>query len=146
MWRASRWIAGAALALLAASPTLADGPKPPPAQFAVTVVRASTQPGKIDPDATRLNELLARKGLRFGSLEVLEKRRETLKLGQIGSVDTPNGRSYRFRPIDRNQEGFLVSVDWGTSHGDIRMREGVPFILGGQPHAGGQLVVVLEVK
>jgi hypothetical protein len=137
---------GAALAVSLAGPALADGPKPPPAKFAVTVVRASTEPGKIDPDARRLNDLLARKGLRFGSLEVLEKRNETLKLGQIGSVDTPNGRSYRFRPVDRNEQGFLVSVDWGTSHGDIRMREGVPFILGGQPHEGGQLVVVLEVR
>ena len=133
------------LAILALGvPASADPPKPP-AKFEVTVLRASMDPGGVDPRAARLNQLLAKRGINFNTIRVVDHQRETLEVGQIGAVGTPNGREYRFRPIDRSGEGFLVSVDWGTSRGDFRMSRGVPLILGGQPHEGGQLVVVLEV-
>lgn len=134
-----------AVAWLAAGPAApADAPKPP-AQFEVTVLRASQEPGGIDPDAQRLNKLLAKRGFSFGSLRVVGRSRATLKLGEIGGAMTPNGREFRFRPLDRNDSGFLVAVDWGTTRGDFRMERKVPLILGGQPHDGGQLVVVLEL-
>lgn len=136
-----------ALALLTASGAGAanDAPKAP-AKFDVTVLRASQEPGGIDPQAERLNKLLAKRGFSFGSLRVVGESNATLRLGEIGAAMTPNGREFRFRPLDRNASGFLVAVDWGTTRGDFRMEPGVPLIVGGQPHQGGQLVVVLELE
>ncbi len=145
-WRRGGRAVACVLAVLAGvAPASGDSPKSP-ARFEVTVLRASSDPGGVDPQAARLNKLLAKRGISFGSLRVVEHQRETLKLGEIGTVGTPNGKQYRFRPLDRSDEGFLVAVDWGTSRGDFRMSRGVPLILGGQPHQGGQLVVVLEVE
>lgn len=117
----------------------------PPARFEVTVLRATIEPGTVDPQAERLHKLLAKRGLVFGSLRVVAEKRDALRLGQIGGVMTPNGKEYRYRPLDRGQTGFLVAVDWGTTRGDFRMEPGVPLILGGQPKDGGQLWVVLEL-
>jgi len=117
-----------------------------PARFEVTVLRAALEPGGIDPDAARLHKLLARRGLSYGTLRVVAHQRDALMLGEIGSVMTPNGRAYRYRPLDRGETGFLVAVDWGTTRGDFRMEPGVPLILGGQPKDGGQLWVVLELR
>jgi len=124
----------------------APGPRKAPARFEVTVLRAALEPGGIDPDAARLHKLLARRGLSYGTLRVVAHQRGALMLGEIGSVMTPNGRAYRYRPLDRGETGFLVAVDWGTTRGDFRMVPGVPLILGGQPKDGSQLWVVLELR
>lgn len=150
------WVLGlcASLALVTAggaaeaqqlAPGAADA-TPAPAQFEVTVLRATAEPGAIDAQAERLHKLLSKRGLVFGSLRVTAHREEVLKLGQIGAVMTPNGKEYRFRPLDRSASGFLVAIDWGSTRGDFRMEPGVPLILGGQPNDGGQLVVVLELN
>lgn len=136
---------GGALAQDQFAPSVA-GAKKAPARFEVTVLHARLEPGAIDPDARRLHKLLARRGLSYGTLRVVGHQREALMLGEIGSVMTPNGRAYRFRPLDRSASGFLVAVDWGTTRGDFRMEPGVPLILGGQPKDGGQLWVVLELN
>jgi hypothetical protein len=118
-----------------------------PARFEVTVLRAELAKGEIDPQAQRLHKLLAKRGLSYGTLRVVANERPALMLGEIGAVMTPNGREYRFRPLDRGEAGgFLVAVDWGTTRGDFRMEPGVPLILGGQPKAGGTLWVVLELR
>jgi hypothetical protein len=102
--------------------------------------------GVIDPQAARLHRLLARRGLSYGTLRVVATARESLMLGEIGAVMTPNGQEYRFRPLDRGETGFLVAVDWGSTRGDFRMEPGVPLVLGGQPKDGAQLWVVLELR
>ena len=118
-----------------------------PARFEVTVLRAELEHGEIDPQAQRLHKLLAKRGLSYGTLRVVANERAALMLGEIGAVMTPNGREYRFRPLDRGEAGgFLVAVDWGTTRGDFRMEPGVPLILGGQPKDGGTLWVVLELR
>jgi hypothetical protein len=117
-----------------------------PARFEVTVLRAELAKGTIDPAAERLHKLLAKRGLSYGTLRVVAHQRDALLLGQIGSVMTPNGTAYRYRPLDRGENGFLVAVDWGSTRGDFRMETGVPLILGGPPKDGGQLWVVLELR
>lgn len=118
-----------------------------PARFEVTVLRAELAKGRIDPQAERLHKLLAKRGLSYGTLRVVANERAALRLGEIGAIGTPNGREYRFRPLDRGDAGgFLVAVDWGTTRGDFRMEPGVPLVLGGQPKDGGQLWVVLELR
>ena len=117
-----------------------------PARFEVTVLRATLVKGVIDPQAERLHKLLAKRGLAYGTLRVVAHQQDALALGEIGSVMTPNGKAYRFRPLDRGDTGFLVAVDWGTTRGDFRMEPGVPLILGGQPKDRGQLWVVLELR
>ncbi len=127
----------------AAAPTTA---RKAPARFEVTVLRATLAKGVIDPQAERLHKLLAKRGLAYGTLRVVAHQRDALALGEIGAVMTPNGKAYRFRPLDRGDTGFLVAVDWGSTRGDFRMEPGVPLILGGQPKDGGQLWVVLELR
>jgi len=131
-----------------AQPIGTAGPAPKqPARFEVTVLRAELAKGTIDPQARRLHQLLAKRGLSYGTLRVVANERTALMLGEIGAVMTPNGKEYRFRPLDRGNAGrFLVAVDWGTTRGDFRMEPGVPLILGGQPKDGGQLWVVLELR
>ena len=116
-----------------------------PARFEVTVLRAELAKGVVDPQAARLHKLLAKRGLAYGTLRVVDHQQSALRLGEIGAVATP-GQEYRFRPLDRGDTGFLVAVDWGTTRGDFRMEPGVPLILGGQPKDGGQLWVVLELR
>jgi len=137
--------AGASAQELAPAPGSAPTRKAP-AQFEVTVLRAALEPGGIDPDAARLHKLLAKRGLAYGTLRVVAHEREALMLGQIGAVMTPNGKEYRYRPLDRGENGFLVAVDWGSTRGDFRMKPGVPLVLGGQPKDGDQLWVVLELR
>jgi hypothetical protein len=118
-----------------------------PARFEVTVLRAELAKGAIDPQAERLHQLLAKRGLAYGTLRVVAHQQNALMLGEIGAVMTPNGKEYRFRPLDRGAAGgFLVAVDWGSTRGDFRMEPGVPLVLGGQPKDGGQLWVVLELR
>jgi hypothetical protein len=140
--------AGAAAAQDFAQPAgTSTAPRKQPARFEVTVLRAELAQGRIDPQAERLHRLLAKRGLSYGTLRVVANQRDALMLGEIGSVMTPNGKPYRFRPLDRGETGgFLVAVDWGTTRGDFRMEPGVPLLLGGQPKDGGQLWVVLELR
>jgi hypothetical protein len=129
-----------------AQPASAVPARKAPARFEVTVLRATLEKGVIDPQAERLHRLLAKRGLAYGTLRVVANQRDALMLGEIGAVMTPNGKEYRFRPLDRGDSGFLVAVDWGSTRGDFRMEPGVPLILGGQPKDGGQLWVVLELR
>lgn len=156
--RAAACLCGLGLALAAAAASAQDFAQPAsasagvqapkqPARFEVTVLRAELAKGKIDPAAERLHKLLAKRGLSYGTLRVVANERAALRLGEIGAVATPNGREYRFRPLDREDGGgFLVAVDWGTTRGDFRMEPGVPLVLGGQPKDSGQLWVVLELR
>ena len=117
-----------------------------PLAFAVTVLQVSDQPGPVDPSprAQRLHALLSPK-IRYESLHVLAVRRLRVPLEGIGEVRLPTGQTFRFRPIDASGSGVLVAVDLkGTMQGDFRIPPGKPLVLGGPPHEGGQLVVVLE--
>ena len=128
-------------------PAAAQGKVPKrPARFEASVLSARTERGVIDPAAARLHKLLARRGISYGSLRVVAQHESTLMLGDIDSVMTPNGKAFRFRPLDRGDTGFLVAVDWGSTRGDFRMEPGVPLILGGQPKDGALLWVVLELR
>lgn len=130
-----------------AQPAAADAPaRKAPARFEVTVLRAELAKGAIDPQAERLHNLLAKRGLAYGTLRVVAHQRKDLMLGEIGAVMTPTGKEYRFRPLDRGDTGFLVAIDWGSNRGDFRMEPGVPVMLGGQPKDGGQIWVVLELR
>ncbi len=162
MWwaEAKRWFLAGACALALGSgatgasaqeqfaPSLAAeaSPRKQPARFEVTVLRAELAKGAIDADAARLHQLLAKRGLSYGTLRVVGRERAALMLGEIGAIATPTGKEYRFRPLDRGDSGFLVAVDWGSTRGDFRMEPGVPLFLGGQPKDGGQIWVVLELR
>ncbi len=117
-----------------------------PARFEVTVLQAKRAPGVVDAQARRVNELLAKRGLSYGTLRVFAHQRDELMLGEIGAVMTPNGKPYRFRPLDRGDTGFLVAIDWGSTKVDYRIEPGVPFLVGGQPADGYQLWVMLELN
>jgi hypothetical protein len=134
------WVA--ALALLVAAPALAE--EKPPVPFRVTVLHASPESGGVARGAERFDRLL-RDSVRYESLRVLESRREEVRLNEIGRVEMPAGRAFRFRPIGRGDRGVLVAIDWET-RGDFRLRRGRPLVIGGLDYQGGKLVVVLEAE
>jgi hypothetical protein len=116
-----------------------------PLGFQITVLNASPEPGGIDPAAQRFNRLLGAK-VRYESLTVVSSTRQETAFDQIGSVSLPDGSSFRYRPIDQSDRGVLVAVDWQkTAQGDFHLPAGKPLIFGGAAHAGGQLVVILEM-
>jgi hypothetical protein len=136
----------AGLALALSIGARADAQAKPPVPFQVTVLQTTEKAGPIDPRAERWNQLLEKK-IRYGSLHLVQSQQLTVALDGIGSVTLPTGKEFRFRPIDVGPGGVLVAVDLkGTVDGDFRIPRGKPLIIGGQPHGGGQLVVVLEAS
>lgn len=143
---ASWGLFAAELGLVLMIGVVANAQSKPPVLFQVTVLQASEKPGPIDPRAARWNQLLEKK-IRYGSLQVVQSQQLAVAVDGIGSVKLPTGRDFRFRPIDVGSNGVLVAVDLkGTVQGDFRIPRGKPLIIGGQPHGGGQLVVVLEAS
>ncbi|MDJ0786708.1 MAG: hypothetical protein QNK05_07855 [Myxococcota bacterium] len=115
--------------------------------FEISVVEVSPEAGGVqkDPRAQRYDRLLGKK-LRYESLEVLSTEKRKLALEQTGQLGLPTGKKLRLRPLDRGPQGVLVAVDLdATAQGDFRIPRGKPLLLGGQPHRGGQLFVVIEV-
>ncbi len=141
--RFSRHIAVALLiALTAAAPALAEDK--PPVPFVVTVLHASPETGGVEDGAEAYDRLL-RESIRYESLRVLESHQIEVQLNEIGTVEMPVGRAFRFRPIGRGDRGVLVAIDWET-RGDFRLRRGQPLVLGGLDYQGGKLVVILEAE
>jgi len=131
---AAGWLAAAALPAHAAGDA-----------YAVTVLVVSEDPGGVDPGAARFDRIL-RKRLRYESLRLVSRQHRSVARDEIGTVPVPGAPTFRFRPIDSSDKGTLVSVEWGATRGDFRLRRGKPLILGGPATAGGELVVVLESR
>ena len=129
-------------ALLAGSPAWSQGER----RFTVkvTVAEISNAEGKIDARAKRL-DLKLREKFRYNSLMVIEERRLTLELDEVGSVKLPNGQMFRVRPLDLGDRGLLMAVGWeGEVMMDMRAPNNHLLVIGGPSHGDGQLVVSIE--
>jgi hypothetical protein len=138
-----RALAAAAIGLL-----LAAGPAS--AQTAagvaieVMVSHISNRPGDIDPAGRKLDRKL-RDQFRYESLRVLENRRLSLKLDEVGTVRLPSGKRLRVRPLQVGERGVLVAVSIeGTLQTDLRIRNGHLVVIGAEPYKDGKLVISLE--
>ena len=129
-------------ALLAASPAWSQAER----RFTVkvTVAEISDAEGKIDERAKRL-DLNLRKKFKYNSLRVIQERRLTLGIDEVGSVKLPGGRMFRVRPLNLGDRGLLMAVGWeGEVMMDMRAPNNHLLVIGGPAHDDGQLVVSIE--
>ena len=134
--------AAAVVLLLAAGPTSAQNAGR--VEIDVMISHISNRPGDIDPAGRKLDREL-RDQFRYESLRVLESRRLSLRLDEVGSVDLPNGKPLRVRPLQVGERGVLVAVAIeGTLQTDLRVRNGHLVVIGAEPYEDGRLVISLE--
>lgn len=132
----------ALLSFAAPRPALADDPY----ELKVTVASISDAQGEIDPKGQHLDEKL-RKKFRYNSLKVLESRELSLKMDEVGSIDLPDGQVFRVRPMNLDDRGLLMSVEWeGAVMMDMRAQRDHLVVIGGPQFRGGQLVVGIEPR
>jgi hypothetical protein len=143
--RLSSPIVGAlAAGLLLAAAAAAPAEPPRRVSIDVTVSHALDAEGTIDPRAAELDTLL-KPQFRYGGLKVLQEERLNLALDQVGTLQLPNGRKFRVRPLDIGPEGVLLSVSvQGTLWTDMRVRNGHPVVIGAERYEAGKLVIRLQ--
>jgi hypothetical protein len=118
----------------------------PPRRIAidVTVSHALDAQGAIDPRGLELDAHLKQQ-FRYGGLKVLQVERLKLALDEVGTLQLPNGRKFRVRPLDVGSEGVLLSVSvQGTLWTDMRVRNGHLVVIGAERYQDGKLVIGLE--
>ncbi len=110
----------------------------------LTVSHASAQPGPVDPAAARLHQSL-RNEFRYESLRVIERRRLSLRTGEIGGLELPSGKRVRVRPLHMGPGGVLLAVDIeNTLHTDMRLTDRRPVVIGIDRYDGGKLILTVE--
>jgi hypothetical protein len=121
-------------------------PADPPRRIAidVTVSHALDAQGAIDPRGVELDAHL-KPQFKYGGLKVLQVERLNLALDEVGTLQLPNGRKFRVRPLDVGSEGVLLSVSvQGTLWTDMRVRNGHLVVIGAERYQDGKLVIGLE--
>jgi hypothetical protein len=139
---AGLWVVVLLGALLAGSPAWSQAER----HFSVkvTVAEISNAEGKIDKRAERLDRNLREK-FKYKSLRVIQERRLTLGLDEVGSVKLPNGRMFRVQPLNVDDRGLLMAVGWeGEVMMDMRAPSNHLLVIGGPTHGDDQLVVSIE--
>jgi hypothetical protein len=140
----------AALALCAGAAS-ADPPgskregKGKPIQMRMMVTRLSNDGRGVDPKARDLESKLSSQGIRYDSAEVLQKKRLKLGVDEVHTIDLPNGRKARVRPLHQDADGVLMAVDVeGSSKADVRAKKNHTVIFSAGPYQDGKLVFSLE--
>jgi len=142
----------AALAVLAlgtavsADPQKAEKPKKRSSiPMRVMVTHLSNQGRGIDAGAQDLENKLSNQGIHYDSAQVLQKKRMKLKMNEVRTIDLPNGRKARVRPMHQGADGVLMAVDVdGASKADVRARPNHTVIFSAGPYDDGKLVLSLE--
>ena len=126
------------------------GPAVAPAQQArsihvdVMVSQIFQEPGPIDPRASRLDAQL-RGEFRYESLRVLQQKRLTLALNELGRLSLPNGSELQLRPLSLSDRGVLMAVAvQGSVQSDMQIPSGHLVAIGAGQFEGGKLVISLE--
>jgi hypothetical protein len=137
-------IAGVVVALTVPGSTSAQGPAGDRVPVNVMVVQTSNTKGEVDPRAQELHEKL-RKQLRYRSMRVIQEQRVDLQMNQVGTVDLPDGRKVRMRPLHKGAKGVLMAVDvQGAVKLDARARNHHKVVIGAGEYQNGNLAVSIE--
>jgi hypothetical protein len=137
-------LAALAAALAAPGSTRAQGPASERVPVNVMVVQTSNEKGSIDPRAHELHEKL-KKQLRYRSMRVLQEQRVDLEMNQVGTVDLPDGRKVRMRPLHKGVKGVLMAVDvQGAVKLDARAPNHHKVVIGAGEYGDGNLAVSIE--
>jgi hypothetical protein len=110
----------------------------------VMIVHTSEGDGGVDPRARELDEKL--KGqLRYKSMRVIQEQRVDLEMNQVGSVDLPDGRKVRMRPLHKGTKGVLMALDvQGAVKLDARAPNHHKVVIGAGEYEDGNLAVSIE--
>ena len=148
---AGRLAAALALVALCAGAASADPPGPKkegkgkPVQMRMMVTRLSNDGRGVDPKAKELSSKLSSQGIRYDSAEVLQKKQLKLGVDEVHTIDLPNGRKARVRPLHQDADGVLMAVDVeGSSKADVRAKKNHTVIFSAGPYQDGKLVFSLE--
>jgi len=110
----------------------------------VMIVQTSNQKGEVDPRAQELHQKL-KKQLRYKSMRVIQEQRVDLEMNQVGTVDLPDGRKVRMRPLHKGAKGVLMAVDvQGAVKLDARARNHHKVVIGAGEYQNGNLAVSIE--
>jgi len=110
----------------------------------VMVVHTSNRKGEVDPRAQELHETL-RKQLRYKSMRVIQEQRVDLEMNRVGTVDLPDGRKVRMRPLHKGAKGVLMAVDvQGAVKLDARAPNHHKVVIGAGEYENGNLAVSIE--
>ncbi len=117
-----------------------------PIEVELMVVHVSDEPGGIDARGQKLHGKL-KDQFRYQSLEVLETRTLRLLANQVGSVELPNGKRVRVRPLQLDDASALLAVEVeGAVKTDVRVKNGHLVVIGAERYRGGKLVVSLQPR
>jgi hypothetical protein len=110
----------------------------------VIVVHTSDGEGGVDPRARDLDAKL-KKQLRYKSMRVLQEERVDLQINQVGTLQLPDGRNLRMRPIHKGAKGVLMAVDLqGAVKLDARAPNHHKVVIGAGEYQDGNLAVSIE--
>ena len=133
----------AGLALLPVG--LASAQETPEVRVRLTLIRASTSPGPIDPAAEVLYQRLQKQQFRYQSLRVIKKHRLRMAMREERRVVLPTGGSLRLRPLERRPKGLMIKLAIeGRLDTRIMLRPEKHVVIGAGPIEGGQLIVQIE--
>jgi hypothetical protein len=108
------------------------------------VIQLSQQPGPIDARAQRLHEKLHAQ-FRYESLRVLQRERLSLAVDELASLQLPNGRTFRLRPLNLGESSVLLAVSVeGTLQTDMRIGNHKIVAIRAGRFEDGSLVISLE--
>src|SRR5262245_48943665 len=131
-------------ALLAVNAVGAQTPGSDLVPVNVMVVHTSDAQGGVDPRARELDEKL-KKQLRYNSMRVIQQERVDLEMNRVGTVELPDGRKVRMRPMHKGAKGVLMAVDvQGAVKLDARARNHHKVVIGAGEYEDGNLAVSIE--
>jgi hypothetical protein len=142
----------------APAPPPSAAPAPPPAATTaysaeVLVLHATNSDKGIDPRIGEMPELRQPPFSSYKSYELLQKVKLPLKLEDPKTFDLPNGRVLQTKLLGVLPDGAVrISASINQPGGktflpllEVKAKTGQPFIVAGQPHKAGILVLVIRV-
>lgn len=121
----------------------------PTVEVEAILVQASNQPGPVDRRLSGVEGQL-RQVFQFQRYEVLGIRRQSMQLTQQIRLDLGHGYAVNVHTGPGNGR-IRAQIEW--FHGgrrllstSVNLVRGVPTILGGPPHGGGTLILVLQFR
>ncbi len=149
-------VMGAALLTLLPSGPLASAQRGRSVNAEVTIVLAKQAEGTIAPELTELAALQRAPFNAFRSMEILDRPRVSLREDQDVDIRLPNGRQLRLKlhaitPDGRYRVGASINRPNPDGESDylpllrVVASAGDPFIVAGQSHNGGTLVIVVRL-
>jgi len=140
-----KWLSRAGILLLTLGGLAVGAAAEEQFEIEVMVSQIGEAPGSVDPAGAALHAKL-QKRFRYESLKVLKT--ETLRLGldQVGTLNLPNGKPLRVRPLQLTDRGLLLAAHVGDIQTDLKLSRGHLVVIDAGRHADGRLVVSFEAS